>query len=183
MRDEGRRELQIRAPHVVRLDGHRLRTPNDARDSRRARQTNGPIFQLARKPGSHPGNSGFKSPWGHDARLERVPYKSRCLLRVAQRTYYSKNKEEIVRRSKNARIALRDEVNKLKEARGCADCKQPYPYYVLQFDHLDGSTKIGGIRAMIRTASRTKVLAEIEKCEVVCANCHAVRSFKRSLPS
>lgn len=60
----------------------------------------------------------------------------------------------------------------------CADCARSYPYYVMQFDHT-GSEKNFNIGNIGPTGSRTRLLAEIALCDVVCANCHAERSFKR----
>lgn len=58
----------------------------------------------------------------------------------------------------------------------CADCGNKYPYYVMQFDHQDNKFK--NVSAMT-TYSKARLLSEISKCEVVCANCHAERTFKR----
>jgi len=50
----------------------------------------------------------------------------------------------------------------------------------MQFDHLPGYEKEGDVSVLIaRAYSLKKVLAEVEKCELVCANCHAVRTHHR----
>ena len=49
----------------------------------------------------------------------------------------------------------------------------------MQWDHLPGFVKLGEISGRLRNASRAKILAEIEKCELICANCHAIRTFNR----
>ena len=59
----------------------------------------------------------------------------------------------------------------------CRDCGVSYPYYVMEFDHLrDKKFNLSDSRAW---ASRARLIAEITKCEVVCANCHAERSHQR----
>lgn len=60
----------------------------------------------------------------------------------------------------------------------CVDCKKKYPYYVMQFDHI-GTDKTGNVGKIARTSGIAAVKAEIAKCEVVCANCHAERSWQR----
>ena len=65
-----------------------------------------------------------------------------------------------------------------KVARGCADCGYAEHPAALHFDHLPGFVKIGGISRMWHR-SPAVVEAEIAKCEVVCANCHAVRTARR----
>lgn len=58
----------------------------------------------------------------------------------------------------------------------CVDCGESDPV-VLEFDHLrDKAFDIGQGLARRRWAA---VLAEIEKCEVVCANCHRRRTARR----
>lgn len=53
----------------------------------------------------------------------------------------------------------------------CVDCGEPDPM-VLEFDHING-TKLGNISDMISGAfSWRRILEEIEKCDVRCANCH-----------
>lgn len=61
----------------------------------------------------------------------------------------------------------------------CADCGVGYPVYVMQFDHLDPAAKEFNIGVIGPTASRSRLIAEIAKCDVVCANCHAERTYQR----
>jgi hypothetical protein len=58
----------------------------------------------------------------------------------------------------------------------CTDCGESDPV-VLEFDHL--RDKEFDIASGIHYRSWIKVLAEIEKCEVVCANCHRRRTVRR----
>jgi hypothetical protein len=46
----------------------------------------------------------------------------------------------------------------------------------MQFDHLGEKDVISNLAT---TGQRNKVWKEIEKCELVCANCHAVRTWER----
>lgn len=67
----------------------------------------------------------------------------------------------------------------IREAKNkpCVDCGERYPYYVMEFDHVRG-TKLGNITfSVCNTANRLK--AEIAKCDLVCANCHKVRTHER----
>jgi hypothetical protein len=63
--------------------------------------------------------------------------------------------------------------------RPCADCGRSYPPYVMDFDHVRGE-KVANVSVLVAGgASRRRVLAEIAKCEVVCANCHRERTHGR----
>ncbi len=58
----------------------------------------------------------------------------------------------------------------------CVDCGETDPV-VLEFDHL--GEKDFNIAKGIRDRNWESVLAEISKCEVVCANCHRRRTARR----
>src|SRR5882672_2772443 len=61
----------------------------------------------------------------------------------------------------------------------CADCGLKYLPCVMHFDHVRGkkefNVSVGNV-----TYRPQRILAEIAKCDLVCANCHAIRTFQRS---
>ena len=59
----------------------------------------------------------------------------------------------------------------------CIDCGIEGHPAIYDFDHIDPSTKSFGIAARSQ-APIEQVLAELEKCELVCANCHRIRTAK-----
>jgi hypothetical protein len=59
----------------------------------------------------------------------------------------------------------------------CTDCGQQFPPECMDFDHVRG-TKIDHVNSLLQRSLRT-LQAEIEKCELVCANCHRIRTKKR----
>ena len=68
--------------------------------------------------------------------------------------------------------------HKIKMEKGCVDCGYADSGYSLQFDHLPEHEKLYEISRMSGHA-KANILKEIEKCEVVCGNCHALRTEKR----
>src|SRR5438093_12375480 len=68
----------------------------------------------------------------------------------------------------------------LKEGKPCTDCGRTYPPQVMQWDHKPGFQKLGDITIDFWGPGREDILAEIAKCDLVCANCHAIRTFTRS---
>lgn len=58
----------------------------------------------------------------------------------------------------------------------CADCNKSYPHYVMDFDHVTGKTFT--LSSPGRRSNKT-ILKEVEKCELVCSNCHRIRTFER----
>jgi hypothetical protein len=72
-------------------------------------------------------------------------------------------------------------VQAYKLERGCVDCGFKGHPAALEFDHLPGREKKFNISQRIAAAvDREALLAEMAKCEVVCANCHRVRTFTRA---
>ena len=81
--------------------------------------------------------------------------------------------------SRQSQIAFRLRIRRLKEASPCKDCGQSYPGYVMQFDHRPGEEKKDNVASLVRCGKVIETLAEIEKCDLVCANCHFERTHQR----
>ena len=67
----------------------------------------------------------------------------------------------------------------LKEGTPCADCGVSFPPAAMQFDHRPGENKRGNVGDLAHRMSKRLVLDEIKKCDLVCANCHAIRTVNR----
>ena len=67
-----------------------------------------------------------------------------------------------------------------KEDQGCFDCGIFYPHYVLEFDHRPGVKKFGNVYHVLKKYGWDKAWAEVKKCDVVCSNCHKVRTYTRT---
>jgi hypothetical protein len=48
----------------------------------------------------------------------------------------------------------------------------------MDFDHRDPATKTRSVTRMIH-GSIDRMMAEVAKCDIVCANCHRLRTFER----
>lgn len=66
-----------------------------------------------------------------------------------------------------------------KENLGCFDCKKNYPHYVLEFDHRPGEKKIDVVYRVLKNYGSDMAWAEVQKCDVVCSNCHKIRTYTR----
>jgi 5-methylcytosine-specific restriction endonuclease McrA len=60
--------------------------------------------------------------------------------------------------------------------RPCMDCGGTFPPYVMHFDHRVPSQKVLTVSALAGAGSIKNMLNEITKCDLVCANCHAIRT-------
>jgi len=72
---------------------------------------------------------------------------------------------------------FKKKLSEIKETSGCVDCGVTNPI-VLDFDHLHD--KKYNVSRMIHDGfSWAAIKKEIAKCEVVCANCHRIRTHNR----
>jgi hypothetical protein len=71
------------------------------------------------------------------------------------------------------------EFRQYKEDKGCADCGLKFPHYVLEFDHLPGQKKVDNVYRVLKKYGVESAWQEVAKCDVVCANCHKVRTYER----
>ena len=95
------------------------------------------------------------------------------LYRERHRRWAEENPEYARRRVEDHR----DRVRGIKESKPCADCGGRFHFSAMDFDHVSGE-KLACVSELLN-APWEKILAEIEKCDLVCANCHRVRSWER----
>jgi hypothetical protein len=98
-------------------------------------------------------------------------------IRAYNRSYYQKHRKRLLekQRDKNRRFAekRRKWLIEFKKKLKCNRCDETHPA-TLTFHHKDDSEKDFEIGNAIKIGVGLKrLLSEIEKCEVLCANCHA----------
>lgn len=108
-----------------------------------------------------------------------MAYKDPNSQKMASARHYRANKLAYLERNKRYRKEIGNYLNRIKEEQPCADCKTNYPYYVMDFDHVDGAAKEGLVSYFCKTGRIGAMKREILKCEVVCANCHRLRTHAR----
>jgi hypothetical protein len=94
------------------------------------------------------------------------------------KSHYEANKQIYLDKAKTWRNRMHELVINEKQ-KPCMDCGVQYPHYVMDFDHIQGK-KLGNISAMSRKKGIIRLQEELSKCELVCANCHRQRTWKRS---
>ena len=96
------------------------------------------------------------------------------MCRSCYREYYRINKDRCDATTSRIYYAKRKEILDFLRANSCVDCGETDPV-VLEFDHLRDKLYEPSKLAL---RSRKIIQAELEKCEVVCANCHRRRTAK-----
>lgn len=97
------------------------------------------------------------------------------------RRYREQNQEQTRETSRKAAGAARKAkvalVASIKDV-PCMDCGVKYPPYVMDFDHVRGKKEFN-IAAKKHGRTLEKLLDEIDKCDIVCSNCHRIRTHER----
>lgn len=86
------------------------------------------------------------------------------------------NKKKVSESKKLFYAKIQSEIRKAKIGRPCMDCGGIFPPCAMDFDHVRGVKRFNvGLAKNLR-----QLHEEIEKCELVCATCHRIRTFTRS---
>ena len=117
--------------------------------------------------------------WRNKAKRKRAPFCRECQA-AYMREHYLANRELYIKRARQSKRQIRLERTRALldyfARNPCTDCGETDPV-VLDFDHV--GEKSFDIGQMLAQHPWERVLAEIAKCEVVCANCHRRRTASR----
>lgn len=113
-----------------------------------------------------------------------MAYKNKEDQKNFAKKWYLKNKVRLVDKAKRLNKIYTERnknyVNEIKLRKGCIDCGYNKNPVGLDFDHL--RDKKFNIARLVRQPVSIKLInKELEKCEVVCAICHRIRTQLRSV--
>lgn len=99
-------------------------------------------------------------------------------LRAWRKEYNKKTKSKRSLQAKARRAAAKAFVDAYK-SRPCMDCGRSFPPVAMDLDHVRGS-KSKGIANLVGGAYKLDLIKiELEKCDVICACCHRIRTATR----
>ena len=101
--------------------------------------------------------------------------------RATSAKHYAGNKDSIIAanrvRKKKYRAACHEYISQYLIDSGCEICGYNEHPAALEFDHLDRLDKVANISLLVASqAAWERILVEIQKCRVLCANCHRVHT-------
>lgn len=94
-----------------------------------------------------------------------------------QHAWYLRHKADQLLRVRDRQQRLSKWIESEKN-KPCKDCGGTFPSCCMDFDHVRGKKKFN-LSMASRTNSISAIKAELSKCEVVCANCHRIRTKNR----
>ena len=108
---------------------------------------------------------------------------SDCKKDLDESQFYRKTATRLQSKCKNCfnrycqnRWVQRKEIAVKYKGGKCEDCKSTYPMPVFEFHHLDPSQKEFSWNKM-RLVGDEKLYKELDKCVLLCANCHRIRHY------
>ena len=110
-------------------------------------------------------------------RTDRPAQRKRSWCKDCSRTYYSTPewKAWFIDRQREMRAEKRAWVTERKVASGCIDCGENHPA-CLEFHHVNQADKTKEVVKLVdQNAGWERIRAEVEKCVVLCSNCHRKR--------
>jgi len=107
-----------------------------------------------------------------------MPYKDKTnpdvqeKLRAYRRKWYANNKTHAKEKLKSNRAQIKEWFDELKQGLSCKQCSENHPA-CLDFHHKDSNSKEINVSLAVHECwSKERIMKEIEKCEVLCSNCH-----------
>jgi hypothetical protein len=117
--------------------------------------------------------------------------KCKACQRAYAKEHYRKNRDKYLAKASRRNAVERERLAMMLRAyleeHPCVDCGVA-DLTILDFDHRNPSEKTATVNALMRSWNWERVLSEIAKCDVRCANCHRRRTARqrgwtRLLPS
>ena len=108
-----------------------------------------------------------------------MPYRNRADVLACKRRFYVRHYVRERERIDVSKRKLEDWFDSFKATQHCSLCPETHPA-CLDFHHRDPVTKEFDISQAVhrRRMSATRILKEIDKCDVVCANCQRKAHWK-----
>jgi DNA topoisomerase VI subunit A len=104
--------------------------------------------------------------------------KNQDRIKKSKRDYYYRNKESELARIRQRKQTIKEWFKEFKSTLKCKECGQDHPA-TLQFHHRDPNEKEISLAQMGSSGwSIDRIKVEINKCDVLCANCHFIHHWK-----
>lgn len=97
-----------------------------------------------------------------------------------RKNHYEINKDKYIKKASKHKKEVSDWFDEFKKNLTCERCPEDR-YWVLDFHHMDKSEKEFNLSDLKFNGSKKKILKEIEKCIVLCSNCHRDLHYQEKL--
>lgn len=113
----------------------------------------------------------------NNSRYDNKQHACKECMKEKRRAAYRANKQPYFDRAKALEAKL---IGILREKKNvpCERCGIEYPGepWLMEFDHRDQKDKLFSVGQMVKKGNIAKLLAEINKCDILCVVCHRRRT-------
>jgi hypothetical protein len=117
----------------------------------------------------------------HKKKSSLAPRCKPCTALYRARLYKAQPEERrvaLVAKISSIKRDFLERVRSYKESNPCTDCGGYFHFAAMDFDHTSDD-KVDSVSRLTGHGSWRIVLAEMKKCDLVCSNCHRVRTYNR----
>jgi hypothetical protein len=103
-------------------------------------------------------------------------------VRKTRQKWYAKNRARLREYARTRYLMMhRDRIDFIEwlKTGPCLDCDMSFPTCCMDFDHCVGEKLFNISHAVRSKFSNEEIMTELAKCELVCANCHRIRTANR----
>ncbi len=101
-----------------------------------------------------------------------MPYKDKAKQKEAQHEFYMQTKERTYESNRKRRKELREWFADITKNDSCKLCGET-TRVCIDYHHRNPEDKVANVSKLVGDMrSRKRILAELEKCDSLCANCH-----------
>lgn len=115
----------------------------------------------------------------NNQKKDGLNYRCKTCQKIYFKQHYQNNKQYYIDKAAEQNQKFLEVIEKTKQGRlksGCSVCGVYHPA-ILDFHHVDKNKKDFTI-AKSRTKSKEKFLRELDKCIVLCSNCHRILHWR-----
>lgn len=103
-----------------------------------------------------------------------MPHKNRVIRKKYQKQWYQTHKQETMEINRGKRAWIKFVLDFIRDF-PCQDCGRKFPPECMDFDHLENKQFIIS-HEIRRRGSVDAVIEELMKCDLICSNCHRIRT-------
>ena len=108
------------------------------------------------------------------------PVRRKQKQREYSKKYYENNKSKVIARVRANNAKNKRKWDKFKAGLSCVKCGFNHPA-ALDFHHTEPEKKTNSVHKLVRNKQFSAAYSEIQKCIVLCANCHRQHHYQPPL--
>jgi len=107
----------------------------------------------------------------YDRKEKQFQHMCRSCQKEYRKEHYEKNKQKYVQKANLYSQNFKEWFTEIKKELSCKKCGESR-HWVLDFHHTNPAEKDMEISNLVRLSSKKRLMDEVDKCIVLCANCH-----------